>query len=105
RALAIAIMVVSSVAPAHAAGSVQTPAKLPAAAVPAPKPAAAAPQTPASAAPSAPAGSPPAPQMPGATPGTPAQPAKPVEAYTYEADNRRDPFITLLGTGVESAVV
>jgi len=36
-----------------------------------------------------------------------AQPAKPIagEAYTYEPEGRRDPFVSLVGTGIESSVV
>ena len=38
--------------------------------------------------------------------GQPPPPAKPtVEAYTYDAESRRDPFITLIGTGGETTVV
>ncbi len=32
----------------------------------------------------------------------PAKPAPPTEAYTYEPGDRRDPFVTLLGTGSQS---
>ena len=45
---------------------------------------------------------PPAPAAPVATPTqTPAQPA---EAYTYQPDGRRDPFLNLTGTGNEPKV-
>jgi Tfp pilus assembly protein PilP len=63
-------------------------------------------QTPAPAKP-APAAPPaaPAPPTPGAAPapvpqsGAPAAPAVQLEPYTYNADGRRDPFTTLIGTG------
>jgi Tfp pilus assembly protein PilP len=84
RALGVALVFASSVAAAQppakpAAPSAQPPAK----------PAAPAAQ---------PVAPPPAPNQ--------AQPARPAgEAYTYEPEGRRDPFISLVGTGVESAVV
>ena len=48
-----------------------------------------------------PPASPPAqpPQAPAAT--TEATPPPPAEAYTYQAEGRRDPFLSLLGTGAE----
>ena len=108
RALAIAVVFASSVA---AVLNAQTPATPPAAAVPpaakppAPpppqKPAMPAMQPPAAAPATPPPAGPAQPQAP-QTPGAPAQPPKPVGAYTYEAENRRDPFVTLLGTGPET---
>jgi type IV pilus assembly protein PilP len=55
---------------------------------------------------SPPAKPPPAPgaataEKPAAAPARPAPPP-PQEAYTYEPDGRRDPFISLLGTGAET---
>jgi len=101
-ALAVAVVFASSLAAA------QTPAK---------------PGAPAPKAPAAPPGAAPAQKPPVATtgpaqkPGAPATPAagavqpaaaaaKPTgEAYTYDAESRRDPFISLVGTGGETAVV
>lgn len=40
-----------------------------------------------------------APQAPAVT--TEAAPPPPAEAYTYQAEGRRDPFLSLLGTGAE----
>ena len=96
-ALAVAVVFASSLAAA------QTPAK----------PGAPAPKAPPAA---APAQKPPvATTVPAQKPGVPpaadaVQPAgaaaKPTgEAYTYDAESRRDPFISLVGTGGETAVV
>jgi hypothetical protein len=102
RALGAALVFASSVAAAQppakpAAPSAQPPAKpaAPAAQPVAPPPAQRpAPPPPAAAQPQ----TPPAPNQ--------AQPARPAgEAYIYEPEGRRDPFISLVGTGVESAVV
>jgi Tfp pilus assembly protein PilP len=54
------------------------------------------------AAPAQPAAGPPAPQgQPAPAPPKPAMPPA-QEAYTYRPDGRRDPFLNLRGTGVES---
>jgi Tfp pilus assembly protein PilP len=103
RALAIAIVFASSVAavqtPARPAAPAPAPAPKPAAPatgqVPAPKPGAPAPAAPAPApAPAPPAGA----QMQPPSSGKPPAP----EAYVYNPDNRRDPFISLIGTGGET---
>ena len=70
-----------------------------------PKPAAAAPAAPAAPAPAQPAapaaGQPAVPAQPsGAKPGA-APPPPAGEPYTYNPDNRRDPFVSLLSRGVE----
>ena len=91
RALAIACVLTSSVAAA------QTPPK-PAAPVAKPGPS---PAVPVQKAPVVPATTTHKPAMPTAQPA--AKPA--IEAYTYDAEGRRDPFINLLGTGGETAVV
>jgi Tfp pilus assembly protein PilP len=46
---------------------------------------------------------PPAPQTPPATRGQPAATAEapPAETYTYQPEGRRDPFVSLVGTGNE----
>ena len=72
-----------------------------------PKPAAVAPAAPAAPAPAQPAA--PAPRQPaapaqpsGAKPGVAPPPPPPAgEPYTYNPDNRRDPFVSLLSRGVE----
>jgi len=90
RLFAIALVFASSVAaaqaPAKPAAAPAQPAAQPAAQKPAP------PATP-------PSG------QPQTQPA--AQPAKPIaaEAYTYEPEGRRDPFVSLVGTGIESSVV
>ena len=80
---------------ASAAATAQIPPK-PAAPAPAPAPAgqkpAPAPQSPAAPAPATPPSG--AQQAPGAK-GT-------EEPYTYDPDNRRDPFVSLIGTGIET---
>jgi len=91
RGLVIAIVFASSVA------AVQTPVK------PAPAPSA---QKPPAMPPSSalkPGASAPPPTQPATGQPPPAKPA--TEAYTYDAENRRDPFITLIGTGGETTVV
>jgi type IV pilus assembly protein PilP len=58
-------------------------------------------------APAQPASPPPAAPPAAAAPAqaAPAQPALPPnEAYTYQPDGRRDPFLSLLGTGAQTAV-
>jgi len=90
RLFAIALVCASSVAAA------QAPAKPAAApAQPAAQPAAQKPPAPAT----------PPPAQPQTQPA--AQPAKSIagEAYTYEPEGRRDPFVSLVGTGIESSVV
>jgi len=90
RLFAMALVFASSVAAA------QAPAKPAAApAQPAAQPAAQKPAAPAT----------PPPAQPQTQPA--AQPAKPIagEAYTYEPEGRRDPFVSLVGTGIESSVV
>jgi Tfp pilus assembly protein PilP len=54
-------------------------------------------------APPAPPAKPAPPQPPSTTPGQPAAPAEapPAETYTYQAEGRRDPFVSLVGTGSE----
>jgi hypothetical protein len=92
RALASAVVFLASVAVAHA----QAPAK------PAPAAAQPAPQKPGMPPPAAPA------QPPGAGQAQPAaqpQPKPTGEGYTYEPENRRDPFISLVGTGLDTPVV
>jgi hypothetical protein len=45
-------------------------------------------------------------QTPGAQKAPPATaPAPPAEPYTYEPNGRRDPFLSLLGTGTESRIL
>jgi Tfp pilus assembly protein PilP len=55
-----------------------------------------------------PATPPPAPGASGAAPATASMPPQttktPVESYTYEPENRRDPFISLIGTGADTTV-
>jgi len=90
RLFAMALVFASSVAAA------QAPAKPAAApAQPAAQPAAQKPPAPAT----------PPPAQPQTQPAV--QPAKPIagEAYTYEPEGRRDPFVSLVGTGIESSVV
>jgi Tfp pilus assembly protein PilP len=58
-----------------------------------------APQAPAPAAQTQPAPSTPGPQPASVAQTPPAPP--PVEAYSYEPQGRRDPFVTVLGTGLE----
>jgi hypothetical protein len=97
-ALAIVLMIASSVA------AVQTPLKL----VPKPAPAPSAPTQKPPATPAPPNQKPPAPgTVPATAPASAVTPAaKPAtEAYTYDPENRRDPFVNLLGTGGETAVV
>jgi len=90
RLFAIALVCASSVAaaqaPAKPAAAPAQPAAQPAVQKPAP------PATP-------PSG------QPQTQPAAP--PAKPIagEAYTYEPEGRRDPFVSLVGTGIESSVV
>src|SRR5262249_14903303 len=97
RAFVLAVVFASSVATLEA----QSPAKpaAPAAA----QPAAQKPATPPPSAPAQPpAGAPAQPPPTGAQP----QPPKPAgEGYTYEAENRRDPFVSLVGTGLETTTV
>jgi Tfp pilus assembly protein PilP len=83
--LLLALMVAvqaSAAAPATSAPATSAPA-------PASQPAPAAPTT----APQAPAAAPPAPAP------SPSQQPPPPDNYTYSADGRRDPFMSLLGTG------
>jgi Tfp pilus assembly protein PilP len=103
-------------APAKPAPAVAAPPAAPTAA--AQRPAAPAPATPRPAAPppaTPVAVAPPPPVPPSAAPaqGAPAQPAVapatapaavPNEGYTYQPDGRRDPFLSLLGTGNEPKV-
>jgi type IV pilus assembly protein PilP len=88
RAFAIAIVFASSVAAAQAP---KTPAATPPQAAPAAQK------------PAAPAATTPAGQPQTSAPAQ-AQPPKP-EAYTYEPEGRRDPFVSLVGTGIDSPVV
>jgi len=101
RAFVLAVVFSSSAATVQA----QAPAKpaAPAAA----QPAAQKPATPAPAPPAAPA-QPPAAGAQAQPPATGAQPQPPKaagEGYTYETENRRDPFVSLVGTGLETTNV
>jgi Tfp pilus assembly protein PilP len=104
-----------------ASAAAQAPATAKPAGAPAPQaqtakpaaPAPAAPATPAPAtpapaapAPAAPAPAAPAPAAPAAAPAAPSAAATPPvqEAYTYRAEGRRDPFLSLVGAGAESKV-
>jgi Tfp pilus assembly protein PilP len=95
-AFVLAVVFASSVAALEA----QAPAK----------PAAPAAAQPATQKPATPATPPPAAPAPPPAAGGQAQPAAQPpkaagEGYTYEPENRRDPFITLVGTGLETTAV
>jgi Tfp pilus assembly protein PilP len=100
RGLVLAVVFASSVVAAQAqAPAKPTPPASPAAA----QPAAQKPGVPATPPPAAPAQPPAAGQAQPA--GQPQPPKAAGEGYTYEPDNRRDPFISLVGTGIETTVV
>jgi Tfp pilus assembly protein PilP len=89
--------------PAQASSTGSAQAK-PASAPQAPPAKPAAPATPPSAAPAQPAPSP-APAAQTAQPPAPAPPQPPPsETYTYRADGRRDPFLSLIGTGTDKSI-
>jgi Tfp pilus assembly protein PilP len=102
RAFVLAVVLASSAAALEA----QAPAK--SAAPAAAQPAAQKPATPPPAAPAQPPAGPaqaPAPGAPAQPAGQPPPPKAAGEGYTYDADNRRDPFISLVGTGLETTTV
>jgi type IV pilus assembly protein PilP len=49
--------------------------------------------------PQPPAPQPPPPKAPGEIPPAPPAPAAPAETYTYQPEGRRDPFLSLVGSG------